>query len=90
MPKPIEFTKDFQKSLLKRFGHQPKVIAGIHIRLSMFNDGIRNKPLNDHALSGNMKGLRAFSINGDIRVIYQETDVAYILHDIGTHNQVYK
>jgi mRNA-degrading endonuclease YafQ of YafQ-DinJ toxin-antitoxin module len=89
-PKPIEFSKAFQKNLIKRFGNQPKVVAELRTRLMMFNDGIRDVPLSDHALKGKMKGLRAFSVSGNIRVIYEETGAAYILRDIGTHNQVYK
>jgi len=37
-----------------------------------------------------MKGFYAFSITGDIRVIYQKiSDEEIILVDIGSHNQVY-
>ena len=36
-----------------------------------------------------MKGLRAFSIGGDLRVVYQETEDRYELLDVGSHNQVY-
>jgi mRNA-degrading endonuclease YafQ of YafQ-DinJ toxin-antitoxin module len=33
-----------------------------------------------------MKGKRAFSIAGDVRVVYEETDEAYIFLDVGSHN----
>jgi mRNA-degrading endonuclease YafQ of YafQ-DinJ toxin-antitoxin module len=36
-----------------------------------------------------MLGLRAFSVSGDVRVIYYETDEAYVFTDVGTHAQVY-
>ena len=55
----------------------------------MFADGVRDYPLDDHALVGTMKGLRAFSIGGDLRVVYQDTGKCYELLDIGSHNQVY-
>lgn len=55
----------------------------------MFLAGQRGTPLNDHALSGNLQGKRAFSITGDIRVIYVELEDRLIFLDIGTHNQVY-
>lgn len=51
--------------------------------------GVRDYPLDDHALVGTMKGLRAFSIGGDLRVVYRETDTHYELLDVGSHNQVY-
>ena len=58
-------------------------------RVDVFLTGYRAQPLNDHALAGGMKGLRAFSITGDVRVIYRETDDCYEFLDIGTHAQVY-
>jgi len=36
-----------------------------------------------------MKGLRAFSVGGDLRVVYRETEEYYEFLDIGSHNQVY-
>lgn len=60
------------------------------LRLIMFQDGIRDEPLYDHPLHGDMQVLRSFSITGDIRLIYEETEAAYILKDIGTHSQVYR
>lgn len=60
-----------------------------HARLQLFTEGIRDYPLDDHALVGTMKGLRAFSIGGDLRVAYRETEKHYEFLDIGSHNQVY-
>lgn len=38
-----------------------------------------------------MKGKRAFSVTGDMRIIFEEFDdyVLVIMLDIGTHAQVY-
>jgi addiction module RelE/StbE family toxin len=58
-------------------------------RLNMFMEGRLGTPLNDHALTGDMQGRRAFSITGDIRVVYIELQDKIIFIDIGTHNQVY-
>lgn len=52
-------------------------------------NGERGYPLHDHALSGKLKSRRAFSVSGDIRVIYEELEEAYVFLDIGTHSQVY-
>lgn len=90
MSKSFRYTKTFQKNLNKRFGNQPKIIEQLRTRLKQFQDGIRSEPLNDHALKKKLTGMRAFSVTGDIRIIYEETNTAYVLHDIGTHNQVYK
>lgn len=43
----------------------------------------------DHALEKKMSGLRSFSINEQIRVIYRETTGEITFLDIGTHEQVY-
>lgn len=52
--------------------------------------GVRENPINDHSLAGSLVGKRAFSITGDIRVIYHEADQYYEFLDVGTHSQVYK
>lgn len=88
--KPVEFSKPFQKRIKQRFAHQPKIISQFHQRLAMFESDVRDELLNDHALTKHMKGLHSFSISGDIRVIYRETETAYELLDIGTHNQIYQ
>lgn len=56
----------------------------------MFVQGERGYPLDDHHLTGNMNGYQAYSVAGDVRVVYKETDEEFEFHDIGTHNQVYK
>ena len=88
--KPINYTKQFKKNLRQRFQHQPKALQQIRDRIILFQSGVREAPLDDHALSGDMTGLRSFSISGDMRLIYYEADESYEFIDIGTHNQVYK
>ncbi len=53
-----------------------------------------NKPdysiLQTHRLKGNLIGLRAFSVTGDYRVIYQMINLNTIkLVNIGTHSQLF-
>lgn len=55
----------------------------------MFISGHRAVPINDHALTGDLQGRRAFSVTGDIRVVYIELEDKIIFLDIGSHNQVY-
>jgi len=45
--------------------------------------------LRDHKLIGKKKNFRAFSVTGDIRVVYIIVDSNIWLFDIGSHNQVY-
>ena len=87
--KKLEYTKQFQKRLKQRYAHQPKVLERLRYHLELFSHGIRKEPINDHRLTGKLRGLRAFSVGGDVRVVYQETEDHYLLLDIGSHNQVY-
>lgn len=87
--KPIIYRKQFKKNLQKRISPNTKLVKQFEQRLKLFAEGARDYPLDDHALVGTMKGLRAFSIGGDLRVVYQETNEHYEFLDIGSHNQVY-
>lgn len=87
--KPIEFDKSFIKAYKKRIVHDQKLKKRFGLRFARWQSGERSAPLFDHALGGNMLGLRAFSVSGDVRVIYYETDEAYVFTDVSTHAQVY-
>jgi addiction module RelE/StbE family toxin len=87
--KPIIRSRQFEKNFRTRISQKPKLKKQFAARLELFKEGIRDYPLDDHALVGTMKGLRAFSIDGDLRVVYRETADHYEFLDIGSHNQVY-
>lgn len=87
--KKIQRDKKFTKNYVSRVSRSPKVQKQFENRVRLFLNGERRNPINDHALIGKKLGLRAFSITGDIRVVYKETDDPYIFLDIGSHNQVY-
>lgn len=88
--KPITLRKSFEKAYVKRLRSEKKLTKQYKERVNLFLAGHRDQPLNDHALTGTMSGLRSFSISGDIRVIYRETASYYEFIDIGTHAQVYE
>jgi len=88
--KHIQFAKKFSKNYLIRISRNPGRKKQFDERYEMFISGIRGYPLFDHALTRNMKGLRSFSIGGDLRIVYRETETHYEFLDVGTHNQVYK
>jgi addiction module RelE/StbE family toxin len=87
--KSIEKRPQFQKHFKTRIAPNKNLKDRFDGRVRLFIAGEKGKPLNDHPLGGKLKGLRAFSIAGDIRVVYYETDTTYIFFDIGSHNQVY-
>lgn len=87
--KPIRLSKYFEKSYKKRIAPIENMRDAYIVRIAAFQAGERGQPLNDHALKGKLKGKRAFSIAGDVRVVYEETEEAVIFLDVGSHNQVY-
>ena len=85
----IHFTKSFKKTYAKRIERNERLERSFDQRYDLFSENPANEILKDHALSGKLEGYRAFSITGDIRVVYHVLDgIAYFI-DIGTHSQVY-
>lgn len=87
--KPIRRHRQFEKNFRSRISPNLKLKKQFEVRLRLFMKGVRDYPLNDHPLVGTMKGLRAFSVGGDLRVVYRETEKHYEFLDIGLHSQVY-
>ena len=87
--KTIIRDKTFAKHYLKRISPNQQIVKQFEARVKRFLQAERSKTIGDHPLTKNKTGQRAFSITGDIRVVYTETDDAYIFQDIGSHNQVY-
>ncbi|MEK7565969.1 MAG: type II toxin-antitoxin system YafQ family toxin [Patescibacteria group bacterium] len=89
----MEFRKSsvFDKSFGKRILGHASLEKKFKERASLFLLDRTNPVLKDHKLSGKKEGLRAFSITGDIRIIYTRvTENLALFLDIGSHNQVYK
>ncbi len=83
---------DYRKSFVKAFRKLPKALQDkVEDRIALFRLDPHHFLLKNHALTGNMKGLRAFSVTGDVRVIYQEekNHVLVIMLDVGRHGRVY-
>jgi addiction module RelE/StbE family toxin len=80
-----QFTKHYKKRIIKQSQKQR-----FKKRVKIFKSDLSDTILRDHKLTGKLKGQRAFSITGDIRVIYKKInkDTVQFL-DIGTHAQVY-
>ena len=80
----------FRKNFKKRIASNATLGKKFQDRLSLFITDRTHSQLQDHRLIGKWQGFRAFSVTGDIRVIYRQKNSNTIeLYDIGTHNQVY-
>lgn len=87
--KPIKRDKTFEKHFKQRISQNKKLREQFKKRLTLFIAGNLGYPLHDHALTGKLAGKRAFSIAGDVRVIYVELEDSIIFLDVGSHTQVY-
>jgi len=85
----IEYHKTFVKNFKKRFENSQKIKKQYNERLRLFINNPKHPLLQDHLLKGEKLTLRAFSITGDVRVVYTQIGRRVIFLDIGTHNQVY-
>ena len=86
----VTLHQSFSKSYAKRLARKSKLADKTRQRVKFFQRDPTNTLLKDHQLSGVKKGLRSFSVTGDIRIVYRpvrNNEVIFI--DIGSHNQVY-
>ena len=86
----IDYHREFQKNYLKRIKRNRNLNQIFHEKVILFVEDLHNPILKDHALVGKQRGLRSFSITGDVRVVYRPIKKNLVLFlDIGSHNQVY-
>jgi addiction module RelE/StbE family toxin len=87
----ITYLPIFLKHYKKRIANNLSLKKRFKERVELFTENKNNPVLRNHALSGDLEGFYAFSITGDIRVVYKfEIETVVLFYDIGTHNQVYK
>jgi addiction module RelE/StbE family toxin len=85
----VEYHRQFVKHFNKRVAPHPKLVAKFEERLRLKVSNPTNPVLKDHQLIGKKSEYRAFSVTGDVRVVYKIEGEVVRLYDIGTHNQVY-
>jgi addiction module RelE/StbE family toxin len=86
----IKYSRTYIKSARKVIEGNNKLRNRLEARVHLFIGDSTNPILRDHSLSGNLYGLRAFRITGDIRIVYLISDAGIEFLDIGTHSQVYR
>lgn len=85
----VHYHKHFTKAFKTRISNNPSLTRQFEERLELFLEDSTNPLLKDHALRGSKVGYRAFSVTGDIRIVYERVENGISLYNIGTHNQVY-
>lgn len=86
----IERHPKFEKNFKKRIATNSAKARRFAERFKLFLVDPSNEVLKDHQLEGKKKSFRAFSVSGDIRVIYERISKNHVIFlDIGSHNQVY-
>ena len=86
----IAFHKTFKRSFKKRIKPYPELEQRFWEKVKIFRDNPYQEQLKTHKLSGKLKNFSSFSINFDVRVIFEfygNDKVIFI--DIGTHKEVY-
>lgn len=85
----IKYIGRFQKHFDLRIKPHTNLVKKFQERVGIFTQDFNNPILKNHQLQGEKSQLRAFSITGNIRVIYfVKGEDAYFI-DIGSHSQVY-
>ena len=85
----IKYHRHFEKQYQKL----PTVLQSkVRLATSRFTRNPLDPRLKNHALAGQLKGFRAFSVTGDIRIIFEQhgSYTLVIFLSVGTHSQVYK
>lgn len=85
----VHYHKNFLKHFKLRIKPHSQMVTKFQQRLKLFINDSTNPILKDHQLIGPKSYRRAFSVTGNIRVIYQKVAGGVLLMDIGSHNQVY-
>jgi mRNA-degrading endonuclease YafQ of YafQ-DinJ toxin-antitoxin module len=82
----------YHKRFEKNFTRLPqKLRTKVVERIELFKKDQFNPVLKNHALKGPLSDRRAFSVTGDIRIIFEEFDNYFVvvMLDVGIHNQIY-
>lgn len=86
----IKYHRIFLKHYRKRIAGNSKLEKLLQQKINLFLIDNKSPLLKNHALAGAKKGYWAFSLTGDMRVIYTFKDSQTVVFtDIGSHNQVY-
>ncbi len=86
----ITFTGKYQKNLDELITEFPSIKIEVNRRVKLFVSNVSDTRLDNHPLTKSMEGKFAFSIDEDIRIVYEwvgKSAVRFLA--IGRHNKVY-
>jgi addiction module RelE/StbE family toxin len=81
----------FKRSYKKRIANDDLLKKKFREAMIIFANNQFDSRLKTHKLTGKLKGLSAFSVSYDCRVVFkfEENNKSILLIDIGTHDEVY-
>ncbi|MGM0760693.1 MAG: type II toxin-antitoxin system YafQ family toxin [Thermodesulfobacteriota bacterium] len=86
----IVWDQGFKRSYRKRISRHPQLHKQFHSKMALFIEDPFAPQLKTHKLSGKLKGLWAFSIDDNYRVLFEFLNQnKVLLIDFGTHDEVY-
>jgi len=86
----VIWDEGFKRSYNKRIKKDEELRRGFWQRLDLFLSTPFARQLRTHKLSGKLKGLWAFSVDEDCRVVFEFMgEDRVLLIDIGSHDEVY-
>lgn len=82
----------FSRQFVKQYNKAPKKIRlAFNKRLKLFFRNPQHPVLNNHKLTGRLRGFRSVNVTGDWRTIYSNPKPLIIIFEaFGTHSQLYK
>ncbi len=86
----IAFSSSFKRAFKKRIEGRQPLEDKFWKRVEMFKNYPHDARLRTHKLSGDLQAFWSFSIEYDVRVVFQFTDKnRAVFTDIGSHDEVY-
>jgi addiction module RelE/StbE family toxin len=86
----IKINPAFEKKLKKFVSRRPEYKDIICDKIKLLSTNPNARELENHKLSGELKGQRAISISEDYRITFIEVEEnVYLLLNIGSHDVVY-
>lgn len=86
----IAFSSSFKRAFKKRMAGRNPLEEKFWKRLEIFRDNPYDPRLRTHKLSGDLQEFWSFTVEYDVRVVFQFADKdRAVFQDIGTHDEVY-